>query len=683
MKKLATLFTALTLVSATAFAQYYYVPYINANMNPGGLNTDVEYPSGGGIAAGWTQIQANSATPVWSANQSLPFSFSFNGSAVTQYKVSTTGILTFDVSTLVAAPSSAPIAIPSASIPDQSVVVGGIEGSGANDFIFTKTFGASPNRQYWIQFNSYTIPGGTNYTYWAIMLEETTNNIYIVDQRTATTISTSLGVQINSTTAVSVAGSPAVGTHGTAAADPSDNSYYKFMQGTQPVNSAYLNSLTYPSFVTAPTSVNITGTIMNLGSASITAITVKYLSGVTVYTDNISAISIAPFATYNFTHTTPLSVPTAGSYPVTVWVELTGDADQSDDTLSQAVGALSFIPIKQVVFEEATGTWCGWCPRGAVFMDSLDIVHPSTTCLVAVHNGDPMTVTAYDGWMGTQIGGYPSGVVDRYDIDVDPSTFFSEYGMRIQDIAPCDVTLETGYNASAGTLNIVGHAHFATDLSGDYRFNYVVTEDHVTGVGTTWDQHNYYSYASNNLPLSGAGHNWQNEPNPVLAANMEYNHVGRAIANTAGVTGSLPGTITSGSNLSFNFPAYTIPAGSNVANMNVIVWVQDGPNGRILNASHAAATATGIETPVTGLQSMSLSPNPASGSSALRVNFENAGEVTMDIIDVTGKIVRSNTSSVTSGDYIYNLNLTGLAQGIYNVRVTTQGQSQTQKLVVY
>ena len=35
------------------------------------------------------------ATPAWSAVQTLPFAFQFNGQTVNSYKVSTSGVLTF------------------------------------------------------------------------------------------------------------------------------------------------------------------------------------------------------------------------------------------------------------------------------------------------------------------------------------------------------------------------------------------------------------------------------------------------------------------------------------------------------------------------------------------------------------------------------------------------------------
>ena len=68
----------------SATAQYYYIPYLNDQGNPGHYNTQISIPainSQGSdlVGSGWTLIQDSSATPVWSPIQNLPFAFDFNG----------------------------------------------------------------------------------------------------------------------------------------------------------------------------------------------------------------------------------------------------------------------------------------------------------------------------------------------------------------------------------------------------------------------------------------------------------------------------------------------------------------------------------------------------------------------------------------------------------------------------
>lgn len=667
----------------SAQAQYYYLPFPNAGENPGGLNTDNEYPVGGGIPAGWTSIQATAAAPTWSSVQSIPFGFSFNAAAVTQYKVSTSGVLTFDVATAVAAPSETNTALPSAAIPDKSVMCWGISGTGTNDNIVTKTFGTAPNRQHWISFSSYEASGTTCYVYWSIVLEETSNKIYIVDLRNGQCTQTvTAGIQIDATTAVSVAGSPSLSNLSGTDPSPADNTYYEFTQGVQPANNAKMSALNIQEFVIAPTNVNVMGTITNLGSAAITTMDIKYKVNGTTYTDTKTGLNIAFGSNYNFTHNTPLTVSNPTTYPMDVWVELAGDSDNSNDSLNFTVKGLTFNPTKRVVFEEATGTWCGWCPRGAVYMDSLAGLHPNTAMTIAVHNGDPMVDATYDTGIGALIGGYPSGLVDRKDNDVDPSSFIDEYDARITDIAPCDVTVTTTFDAVSRLMTVDVSAMFATDLSGEYRFNAVIVEDDVTGTASGYNQTNYYSSSSQNIALVGAGHNWQTSPNPVPAASMVYDHVGRKIlGDWDGTASSLPATIAANSTHHYSY-TYTLPATWDETQIHAVGWVSSMATGHILNANRGTF-AVGIEDEIHTSFEAKILGNPSPNGSFLKLSMTKPMNVKIDIIDALGKVVNNfDATDIQTGDFVIDLHTNVLSAGFYNVIIKAGEEQVTRKLIV-
>lgn len=102
------------------------------------------------------------------------------------------------------------------------------------------------------------------------------------------------------------------------------------------------------------------------------------------------------------------------------------DGDANDDSKT-----ITFTPIvagsdKLVIGEEATGTWCQWCPRGAVALRNMDAKYNGFFQGIAVHNGDPMTVPSYDSGIGTKISGYPSGLTDRLP-KIDPSAFETDF----------------------------------------------------------------------------------------------------------------------------------------------------------------------------------------------------------------------------------------------------------------
>lgn len=682
MKKIYALLAALVITIGAAQAQYYYVPFANAGTNPGGLNNDGEYPVGGGLDASWTSIQAGTATtPAWSSISTIPFAFQFNGATVADFKVSTSGIFTFTTGATTI-PAYGAIALPSATVPDNSICITGIRGTGTNDNIAVKTFGTSPNQQHWILFTSYSTAVG-NWTYWAIVLEEGTNDIYIVDERHAAAETVSAGIQINATTAITIAGSPALAALAGADPTPVDNSYYQFIYGTQVANSAKLKDVAANQYIVVPGTSTVTGTIQNLGAAAITAVDVKYEVSGTTYTESLSGLNVASGASYSFTHNTPINVSSPSMYPVKVWVDLLNDANHADDTLSTFVSGLTFLPTKRVLIEEATGTWCGWCPRGAVYTEQIDTVHDGSAIVVAVHNGDPMTNVVYDAGMGGLISGYPSGLVDRKSIDIDPTDFEATYSDRINDVSPADIGVSATFNSTSRLVEVTVSATFAADLAGDYRLNAILVEDDVTGTSATYAQTNYYSSTSQNIALVGAGHNWQTSANPIPAAAMHYNFVGRDIlGGFDGEVGSIPASVTANSTYTFNFST-TIPVTWDASQMRVIGALHNAATGNVLNVFRGAY---GITTSVQQIQadnfSMSLYPNPSMDASQLEINLKHSGNFTVEMFDILGQNVMSRNFNGATGKNNITLNVSDLRSGMYLVKVNVNGSVLTSRLMV-
>lgn len=682
MKKLFTLICAVVLGTTIANAQYYYLPYLSAGQNPKGLSTDIEQPG----TAGWTNIATTSATPVWSTEVQLPagFNFLFNGNAVSSYKVSTSGVLTFTTSAATA-PTATNTALPSASIPDNSIMVWGLAASGANDVIRHKTFGNAPNRQHWIQFCSFSAPGaaGTNWTYWGIVLEEGTSDIYIVDQRTyLTPLSLTLGIQVDAANAYQVSGAPntnSVVLNGGNADTHEDNAFYRFVYGTQAANDAEMASLAFPSIVGVNDVISVTGTVQNLGSQPISSMNIKYQVNGQTFTDTKSGLNIASGETYSFTHANTFSLTSVGTFPVKVWVELTGDNNAVNDTLTKNVSVISFVPTKRIVFEEATGTWCGWCPRGTVFMDSLHKTYPTTAMLVAVHNSDPMVVAEYDAAMGALIGGYPSGLVDRKNGEFDPSQFFDEYDKRISEVALCDVNVQANFNSTSRMMDITLSATFAADASGDLRFNCVIVEDDVRGTASGYAQVNYYSGGAN-----GPMGNYHNLPSPVPASQMVYDHVARAIlGGWNGSETSIPATVTANSVHTYNYQ-YAVPASVDAGYLHVIGWVSDANTGEIINANEVNF-ATGISKHKAESFTVSTFPNPSNGVTNFEVKMPKlTDDISLEVFDLTGRLVYSTTKgAVNGGSKFFTWNADAeIANGIYQAVVKVGNESVATKVVL-
>jgi hypothetical protein len=478
MRKITLMVVAL-FSSAMAFGQYYYWPGLPGN--PGGLNNDIEEPKGyhDQQGTGWAGVQGPSGSATWSAAQNIPFTFNFNGANRSQYKVSTTGVVTFDI-TASSAPSAGAVALPNANVPDNSICVLGLDIVGSNDYVISKTFGTSPNRQHWIHFASATVAGNSQtYTYWSIVLEETTNNVYIVDQRHAGTLgSFSLGLQFSSSSAVSVQGSPNLAPLAGGDNTPVDNFHYTFIQGTQPQHDVANLGITNINEIELLTNApfNIGAEILNLGSATVNTLDMHYqVNGGTVYTSPAGSLNLNFGQSTTVTHANAWTPTASGQYEIAFWTSnINGNPDASpgNDTAYFSVIVVTSSPERIVVIEEKTGTWCGWCPRGTVGMEYMDATYGSTSATIAVHNNDPMVVQEYDSNIGAVApGGYPGSSVDRI-LGPDPNQQDLEQAYNDRRAAPTYAQVMepefVSYDWTTRKLMVKVQVKFTASVTGNY-----------------------------------------------------------------------------------------------------------------------------------------------------------------------------------------------------------------------
>jgi len=428
--------------------------------------------------------------------------------------------------------------------------------------------------------------------------------------------------------------------------------------------------------------------IVNGGSTAITSMKVDLTYNGSTTTQTVTGINLPTAGIY--TVSMPSTVLVAGSLPVTALVyEVNGgvgDNTPTNDMLSEQINPVVPAPGKMVVGEEATGTWCQWCPRGAVFMDLYETKYQDFWAGIAVHNGDPMTVADYDTGIGSLIGGYPSALVDRMG-DVDPSGMSSDFFTRLQTAPKATLLNGATWDPNTRVLNVSVRYTFSSGANGNYKSACVLTEDDVTGTGAGWSQSNAYA-GGNNGTMGG----YESLPNPVPASQMVYNHVARAIAPSfTGMSGIFPASINAGDVHIVNY-TFTLPAGWDENQIHIVGMLID-PNGKIDNAGSAdIVTAvnngyeTGINVGITEVLSesktLTLAPNPAYGSASVLLQLKAESDVSVYVSDLNGKAMLRGEYSNLSGAQSIGLNLNGLAAGIYNVQVWINGTMYSEKLVV-
>ena len=452
---------------------------------------------------------------------------------------------------------------------------------------------------------------------------------------------------------------------------------------TLPANDLALLAMTpttamYKSYATVGGTIAVQGLVKNLGASTVTSYTVKLNDGTSTQSFPQTA-NLTPYTSTTFSLN--YTMGSTGIKPIKMWVEFTGDVNHANDTTKAEFGGASFTPKHHNVMEEATGTWCGWCPRGAVYMDSVHQSYPDDI-YIAVHNSDPMTVTAYDAGLTALpgFGGFPTVCVGRSDL-ISPEFLFTAYSDHINDFGVADITVSQP-TVSGSSISVKADVKMAvsTKANYDYRLALVITKDDEHGTTTAWDQHNYYSGAA--APnLVGAGINWDNEADPVPAAKMYYDFVAKDIVGGfTGVSGSLPGVMTAGSTYSYTFN-WTVPAGVELQKTKCNVLLISGLSGEAQNGSWKGAFPTAVHDVVKGGE-LSVFPNPSNDYLNLDFTLNALSDVHVSLIDVTGNTVYNHTYTQLNGNQGLVINTSSLASGVYSLSFKTTEGTITRKVSI-
>jgi hypothetical protein len=75
-------------------------------------------------------------------------------------------------------------------------------------------------------------------------------------------------------------------------------------------------------------------------------------------------------------------------------------------------------------------------------------------------------------------------------------------------------------------------------------------------------------------------------------------------------------------------------------------------------------------------------PNPTSGNVTFTFNVSEPTATTIDVVNMNGQIVSQVLDGTVSGKQNITANLSGLAKGIYFVRISNGEQTANSKLVI-
>ena len=238
------------------------------------------------------------------------------------------------------------------------------------------------------------------------------------------------------------------------------------------------------------------------------------------------------------------------------------------------------------LIEEGTGTWCGWCPRGIVMMETAREEYEDVYNCIALHSNDRMANPTASIVLSAYFDSYPSAIVNRWEV-IEPQVaaldYYYERTLKYLNWAGIESIEVT--NVSDKEATIVSKAKFTFDEenSDRYRVAYYLTED---GIGP-------YSQANN---YAGGGYGamggWESKSATVMTV---YNDVARLLlGGLNGFSNSYPEKIVAGEEYSHTISApLTAITGESYF---VTAFIIDTVTGEVVNSQQVKADKlSGVE----------------------------------------------------------------------------------------
>lgn len=239
-----------------------------------------------------------------------------------------------------------------------------------------------------------------------------------------------------------------------------------------------------------------------------------------------------------------------------------------------------FIPKRKVVYEDYTGTWCGWCVRVTTAVQKLK-EQSDDVVIVAIHNNDVMAFSG-ESQLADQFGvtGYPTAQINRTVVAPTP-----EDGPEAIDLALSHAGEETDLSIAINT-NLNGN-NLVVEVKLMSENNIPVTHKVVVYIyqnGLVFPQRNYYNTIASSP--------WYQVGDPIT----DFVHDDVLEASLTNIFGDLVPATEAFEVYSKSYPAINLSEFSYTASPNtydptrfgVAVYVVD-ENNNALNAQHVKA----------------------------------------------------------------------------------------------
>jgi thiol-disulfide isomerase/thioredoxin len=411
------------------------------------------------------------------------------------------------------------------------------------------------------------------------------------------------------------------------------------------------------------------GTLRNYGGATITSATINYsVNGGTPVTESLSGLSIAPYDTYTWTHTTAWNPSTTGTYSVDFYalpINGTFDQNTSNDNLNVSIEVLTATADRVVLAEEFTSSTCGPCASfNPGYKQLLDANSANT------ETGRVTSVKYQMNWPSPgKNPAYNQEAADRrvaYGISGVPDVVYSgsniptsQANIDIVKDVPSLANLSAEWSATGNYIQCDATVNALADLGSNVVLHMAMIEKQINHSIQTNGETVFYHVFRKFMDGSN-GHSMSN-----MTAGNTYTHYANSTisVNAAPAQGS------------FDFWIGT-------SNMDVIVWLQNTTTGEVLQSAYGKYTTSGINEMDDVARFIAVYPNPSNEVAGIELDLIDRSDVTLNLVNSLGQTVYTSSKSLDAGIQKIEVPTASLSAGLYFINVNVDGISKTLRLNV-
>lgn len=241
---------------------------------------------------------------------------------------------------------------------------------------------------------------------------------------------------------------------------------------------------------------------------------------------------------------------------------------------------------KNIVLEEFTGIYCGFCPDGHLRATNLSNANPGDVVLINVHAGpfanpsgnDPDFTTNFGDSIDiiSNVAGYPAGNINRRvfsnfsqnpgGMAMSRGNWTSAGGTVLNESSYVNVAIEGDIDITTNVLTVDVEMYFTSNGPTDVNLNVALLQNYISG------------------PQSGSSGN-PSQVNP----DGTYNHMHMLRDLLTGQWGEVINTTTSGTTVTRTY-TYNLPASINnipvsIGDMEVVAFVTEGQTDVVTGAT--------------------------------------------------------------------------------------------------